>query len=184
MKVKLDTLKPNEKNPRYISEDKMADLEKSLKDFPKMMELRPIVVDDDNTILGGNMRYEALKRLGFKDVPDKWVIRAKLLTEEQKKEFIIKDNLPFGSWDWDILANEWDDQELSDWGMTFDFPDIEKVDLDMEDGDQTKTFTTTVMILRNIKAGEIQKKKDIPMSEAYLEAEDLILKLIREHTFD
>ena len=139
---------------------------------------------DKNIILGGNMRYEALKRLGYKEVPDKWVIRAKLLTEDQKKEFIIKDNLPFGSWDWDLLANEWDDETLADWGMTFDFPDIEKVELDMEDEDQTKTFTTQVMILRNVKAGQIQGRKDILMSDAYLEAEEIILKLIREHTFD
>jgi len=82
-----------------------------------MMELRPIVVDDSGIILGGNMRYKALKELGYKEVPDNWVKTADQLTEDEKKRFIIEDNIPFGEWDWDMLANEWDDSFLFDWGL-------------------------------------------------------------------
>ena len=117
MKIPLKTLTPNPNNPRYIVEEKMDELKKSLKSFPKMMELRPMVVDDEGVILGGNMRYEALVALGYKTVPETWIKKASDLTEEEKKEFVIKDNLPFGAWDWETLANDWDEQTLLDWGL-------------------------------------------------------------------
>jgi DNA modification methylase len=113
-KVKLSEIKPNPKNPRLIKDEKFKKLVKSIKDFPQMLELRPIVIDENNIILGGNMRYKALKEAGYKEVT---IVRANELTEEQKNEFLIKDNVGFGEWDWDSLANEWDVEKLDDWGL-------------------------------------------------------------------
>jgi len=114
MKLKINEIKANESNPRIIKEAKFKKLVKSIKDFPKMLELRPIVIDENNIILGGNMRYKACVEAGIKEVPVKI---AKGLTEEQKQEFVVKDNVGFGEWDWDILGNEWDNQKLGEWGM-------------------------------------------------------------------
>jgi hypothetical protein len=114
MKLKINELKPNESNPRIIKEAKFKKLVKSIKEFPEMLELRPIIVDEDMTILGGNMRYKACVHAGLKEVNVKI---AKGLTEEQKKEFIVKDNVGFGEWDWDSLGNEWDNVKLGEWGM-------------------------------------------------------------------
>ena len=114
MKLKINELKPNESNPRIIKEAKFKKLVKSIKDFPEMLELRPIILDENNVILGGNMRYKACVAAGLKEVPVKI---AKGLTEEQKEEFIVKDNVGFGEWDWDILGNEWNNEKLGEWGM-------------------------------------------------------------------
>lgn len=119
--IKISKLKLNPGNPRKIVEAKMDALKKSIHDFEKMMALRPIVVDEDYTVLGGNMRLQALKQLGYKEIPDEWIKVAEGLTEDQKREFIIKDNVGFGEWDWDMLANEWDVEQLADWGL--DIPD-------------------------------------------------------------
>ena len=110
----LSELKPNPDNPRTIKKQKLNQLEKSLAEFPEMMQLRPIVVDENNVILGGNMRYEALKANGAVNTQ---VVKVTGLTDAQKREFVIKDNVPFGDWDWDKLANEWDADELNDWGV-------------------------------------------------------------------
>ena len=114
MKTKINKLKSNESNPRYIKGDKFKKLVESIKQFPEMLDLRPIVVDEDMTILGGNMRYKACVQAGLNEVSVKI---AKGLTEEQKKEFIVKDNVGFGEWDWDSLGNEWDNVKLGEWGM-------------------------------------------------------------------
>ena len=114
MKLKINQLKANESNPRIIKEAKFKKLVQSIKDFPEMLELRPIILDEDNVILGGNMRYKACVEAGLKEVPVKI---AKGLTEEQKKEFIVKDNVGFGEWDWGILGNEWNNTKLGEWGM-------------------------------------------------------------------
>jgi len=114
MKVKLKDLKENPNNPRTINEDKFDKLVKSIKEFPKMLELRPIIVNDDMVVLGGNMRLKACKKLKLKEVS---VIKASELTAEQQQEFIIKDNVGFGLWNWDLLANEWDSVKLNDWGL-------------------------------------------------------------------
>ena len=114
MKLEINKLKPNKDNPRIIKDDKFKKLVKSIKDFPEMLELRPIVVDEDMTILGGNMRYKACIEAGLTEVHIKI---AKGLTEEQKQEFIVKDNVGFGEWEWDILANEWDSSKLNEWGL-------------------------------------------------------------------
>lgn len=117
--MKLNTIKANPNNPRVLKDAKFKKLKKSIEDFPKMMELRPIIVDNDGMILGGNMRFRALQEIYGKsgEVPDEWVKRADDLTEDEKKQFIIKDNSSFGDWDWDLLANEWDAEELEDWGI-------------------------------------------------------------------
>jgi DNA modification methylase len=114
LKVKISEIKPNPKNPRLIKDEKFKKLVKSIKDFPQMLELRPIVVDENNIILGGNMRFKALKEAGHTEVS---IVRANDLTAEQKDEFIVKDNVGFGEWDWDSLANEWEVDKLEEWGL-------------------------------------------------------------------
>tara|TARA_R110002020_G_scaffold19853_3_gene68113 strand:- start:534 stop:1052 length:519 start_codon:yes stop_codon:yes gene_type:complete len=112
--VKLSKVKGNPSNPRIIKNDKFKKLVKSIQEFPEMLKLRPIIVDEDMVVLGGNMRLKASKDAGLKEV---WIEVAEGLTEEQKKEFIVKDNVGFGEWEWDILANEWDSVQLAEWGL-------------------------------------------------------------------
>jgi len=114
IKVKISEVKANPNNPRIIKDDKFAKLVQSVKDFPEMLEIRPIVVNADMVVLGGNMRFKACKEAGLKEVP---IIVAENLTDEQQKEFIIKDNVSGGEWDWDMLANEWDTDKLEAWGL-------------------------------------------------------------------
>ena len=114
MKVKINSIQSNLKNPRIIKDNKFKKLVKSIKEFPEMLELRPIVVDENNLILGGNMRHKACIEAGLKEV---YIKVAKGLTVEQKQEFIIKDNVGFGEWEWDILGNEWNSVQLSEWGL-------------------------------------------------------------------
>ncbi len=115
--IKLSEIKPNPENPRVIKDDKFKKLCSSIEKFPKMMQLRPIVVDENNVILGGNMRLKALQHLGFKEVQKDWIKKTSELTEEEKKEFIIKDNVGFGEWDNEILIADWDVETLDDWGL-------------------------------------------------------------------
>ena len=113
-RVKIETVLPNPSNPRVIKDYKFKKLVKSIQDFPQMLDLRPIVVDSNMIVLGGNMRLRACKAAGLKEVP---IVIADKLTPEQQAEFIIKDNVGFGEWDWDVLANEWEISDLSDWGI-------------------------------------------------------------------
>jgi len=115
--MKLKDIRPNPSNPRVIKDHKFEKLKQSIRDFPEMMALRPMVINEDNIVLGGNMRLRALQDLGYKNVPDEWVKKAHELTEDQQREFIVKDNAGFGEWDWDLLANEWDSEELGEWGL-------------------------------------------------------------------
>jgi len=112
--VKISEIKSNPNNPRLIKDEKFQKLVKSIQGFPEMLEIRPIVVNADMIVLGGNMRLKACKEAGLKEIP---VIFADDLTEEQQREFIIKDNVGFGEWDWELIANEWDAEELEDWGL-------------------------------------------------------------------
>jgi len=128
-KVKLSEVKLNPNNPRLIKDDKFEKLVKSIKEFPQMLEIRPIVVNTDMVILGGNMRFKACKEAGIKEVP---IIIADNLTEEQQREFLIKDNTSGGEWDFEMLANEWDVEQLEEWGL--DMPIDEKIDK-MEEGE-------------------------------------------------
>ena len=115
--MKIIDILPNPENPRVLRDEKFAKLKQSIQDFPKMMSLRPIVIDNMGMILGGNMRYRALQELGFKEIPETWVKRAEELTAEEKRRFIIADNIGFGEWDWDELANSWDADDLGAWGL-------------------------------------------------------------------
>jgi len=123
--VQISQIKKNPDNPRIIKDDKFKKLVESVKSFPEMLKLRPVVVDSDGMILGGNMRYEACKAAGMKEIP---VLYASDLTAEQKKEFIIKDNISGGEWDWETLANDWDTDLLAEWGLELSNMNIEITD--------------------------------------------------------
>ena len=130
-KVNINKIKPNPKNPRIIKDDKFRKLVKSIEEFPQMLEKRPLVcvTDVDGKIypLGGNMRLKAIKELNYKEIPDTWVTMADEWTEEKRREFVVKDNVGFGEWDWDQLA-EWDSEQLEDWGL--DLPKDKTLDTD------------------------------------------------------
>ena len=117
--TKIEEVKLNPTNPRTIKDDKFKQLVRSIVEFPKMLELRPIVVNDDMIVLGGNMRLKACKEAGLKEIP---VIKASELTEEEQRQFIIKDNVGYGEWDFSMLKNDYDTDELLDWGL--DIPDF------------------------------------------------------------
>lgn len=119
-KAKIGQIKRNPNNPRVIKDEKFGKLVQSIKDFPQMLEIRPIVVNDDMIVLGGNMRLKACKEAGLKEVP---IIKASDLTEDQQREFIIKDNVGFGEWDWELIASEWDTEQIEEWGL--DLPEFE-----------------------------------------------------------
>lgn len=151
-KVKINSIKTNPKNPRLIKDDKFKKLVNSIKEFPQMLELRPIVVDENNIILGGNMRHKACIEAGLKEV---FIVQAKDLTEEQKDEFIVKDNLGFGEWDWDILANEWDIDKLEDWGL--DLPldvSVEELEAEEDNYDIPDEINTDIVIGDLFEIGE------------------------------
>jgi DNA modification methylase len=139
-KVKITEVKSNPNNPRLIKDDKFEKLVKSIKEFPKMLEIRPIVVNADMIVLGGNMRLKACKEAGLKEIP---IIFADELTEEEQKQFIIKDNVGFGEWDWEQLANKWDEVQLQEWGLDIpdfgvnEIPSAEEDDYEMPDEVQT-----------------------------------------------
>lgn len=124
--IKLTTIKSNPNNPRVIRDEKFKKLVKSIEEFPKMMALRPMVVNEEMVVLGGNMRLKALKELGYKEVPNDWVKSAKDLTDDEIRRFIIADNVGFGEHDWEMLANEWNVEELSEWGLDIPGFDIAK----------------------------------------------------------
>lgn len=125
---KISDIKPNQNNPRIIKDEKFAKLVKSLKDFPDMAKVRPIVVNKDMFVLGGNMRLKAMKEAGWKEVP----VEVVDWDEEKQREFIIKDNVGFGEWDWEMIANEWDAEQITDWGL--DIPDF-KVEAEAQEDD-------------------------------------------------
>jgi hypothetical protein len=122
MLVDISKVRGNTNNPRIIKDDKFKKLVKSIKDFPEMLELRPIVVDENMIVLGGNMRLKACIEAGLKEVH---ITIADNLTEEQKQEFIVKDNVGFGEWDWDMIANVWDSELLNEWGLDVWQPETE-----------------------------------------------------------
>jgi len=165
--MKLSQIKPNPNNPRLVKDDKFSKLVESLKSFgEKMMPLRPMVIDENNILLGGNMRYKALKELGYKEVPDSWVKQVLDLTEEEKKEFIIKDNVGFGAWDWDALANEWDTDDLEAWGLevwgteteNIDYSLLDDTDLEDELGEMTGGVKKAIQIEFNLEDYEEAKE--------------------------
>jgi hypothetical protein len=173
-KVKISEVKNNPSNPRLIKDDKFRKLVKSIQDFPQMLELRPIVVDENNIVLGGNMRLKASKEAGLKDV---FIVKAENLTEEQKQEFIVKDNVGFGEWDWDMLANEWDTEKLDEWGLDLPGFAIDADDLGDEftlpDGDKLP-FQQMTFTLADEQAEQIKNAiEDIKHTEEYKYAETM-----------
>jgi ParB-like chromosome segregation protein Spo0J len=143
--MKLSDIKPNPNNPRLIKDDKFKKLVKSIQDFPEMMDKRPIVcvTDVDGKIfpLGGNMRFKALKEIGYKEIPDTWIQMADEWTEEQRKEFVIKDNVGFGEWDWDSLQEGWGVEQLEEWGL--DVPNF-IIDENINDIEEIEEFNESV----------------------------------------
>lgn len=130
--VDLSEVLQNEENPRFIRDEKYNQLKKSLEEFPEMLEARELVVDENMVLLGGNMRHKALSELGVSKVKIK---QFKGLTEQQKKEFVVKDNVSYGQWDWEILANDWEMEELEDWGLDLPIDEFEDdlITLEAED---------------------------------------------------
>lgn len=167
--VKLSALKNNEKNPRYIRDDKFKKLVKSLQDFPQMLQARPLVVNTEYEVLGGNMRLEALKKAGVKEtevVVVDW-------TEDKQKEFIAKDNINYGEWDWDMLNNEWETGDLIDWGIDGfnfgtapEFIEIPETDLGNNSGNKEHKVTDVGFV-----------KFDVVMRE---EHKDFLILLLNE----
>jgi ParB-like chromosome segregation protein Spo0J len=157
--VKINEVKPNPKNPRLIKDDNFKKLVNSIQEFPDMINKRPLIVFTDTdgkyVVLGGNMRLKALKELNYKEVP---IILADEWTEEQKAEFLIKDNVGFGEWDWDSLANEWDTERLDEWGLDLpiimDEPSYE--DLIGEEKNKPATMKITFTSPEQLQKAEIE----------------------------
>jgi len=149
--VKTKDIIPNENNPRILKDDKFKKLIQSIKDFPEMLEIRPIVVNNEMMILGGNMRLKAIQEIGIKEVP---IIKAENLTEQQQREFLIKDNVGFGEWDWDALANDWDPAELNEWGL--DVPNMDLTELEAEDDnfEEPENIETDIVLGDLFEIGE------------------------------
>jgi len=170
-KVNIETVISNPDNPRVIRDDKFKKLVKSIDTFPQMLKLRPIVVDEDNVILGGNMRFEAIKHLGHKQV---YIVKAEGLTEEQKREFVIKDNSSFGEWDWDVLANNWETSSLKEWGLDipkwedkteFDSEIEDTGDYDFPEDDIEKSHVKMVQLFLSTKTEPNFKKWELVLRE-------------------
>jgi len=149
--VKTKDIIPNENNPRILKDDKFKKLVQSIKDFPEMLEIRPIVVNNEMMILGGNMRWKAIQEIGIKEIP---IIKAENLTEEQQREFLIKDNVGFGEWDWDALANDWDPEELNEWGLDVPNMDVTELEAEEDDFEEPETIETDIVLGDLFEIGE------------------------------
>ena len=171
--MRIQDIKPNPNNPRIIKDNKFKQLVKSIQDFPQMLELRPIVIDENNMVLGGNMRLKACIEAGLQDVPVK---QAKDLTEEQKREFIIKDNVQFGTHDWSELANNWDTDLLEEWGLDIiGFSDVEDLGegFSLPNGDKSP-FQQMTFTLADEQATQIKNAiEEIKRTEEYKYAETM-----------
>ena len=170
---KITDIKLNPNNPRLIKDDKFKKLVQSIKDFPEMLDIRPIVVNKDMIILGGNMRFRACKEAGIKEIP----VIVTDLSEEKQREFLIKDNTSGGEWDWDVLANEWDVNELNDWGIDLPGFDINAselgTDFNLPSGDKSP-FQQMTFNLADEQAIQIQNAiQDIKMTDEYKYAETM-----------
>lgn len=157
--MKLSEIKINPKNPRIIKDDRFKKLVKSVEEFPKMMKLRPIVIDEQGMVLGGNMRLKVLQHLKFKEIPDEWVKRADELTEEEKQRFIVSDNVGFGDWNWDDLASDWDAVKLEEWGL--ELPDMNPLDYSDKNKEiDTGEFDDEMMIKLKYTEADYHRVRD------------------------
>ena len=179
--MNIKKIKPNPSNPRLIKDDKFNKLVESIRTFPEMMEKRPIVcvTDVDGKIfpLGGNMRFKALQELKYKEIPDNWIQMADEWTEEQRREFVIKDNVGFGEWNWEDLANNWDAEKLEEWGLELPGFDIDSDELGEEfslaDGDKAP-FQQMAFTLADEQAEQIKNAiDDIKKTDEYKYAETM-----------
>lgn len=173
MKVKINKVIPNKDNPRLIKDYKFKKLVDSIKEFPEMLEKRPIVVDQDMIVLGGNMRLKACQEAGLKEVD---ILIAEGWTEEQKKEFIIKDNVGFGEWDWDILANDWDNLLLEKWGLDgvkYDWNNLDYIEEELDAPDPSGKMEIKIIIPDEYKDVKNKITDDIKnyITENYLGCE-------------
>jgi arsenate reductase-like glutaredoxin family protein len=180
--IDIKKLKLNPNNPRVIKDYKFKKLVKSIQEFPQMLEIRPIIVNDDMVIIGGNMRYRAAIELGYKKVPVSKVVG---LTEEQQKEFTIKDNLSYGEWDYDILANEWDAEKLDDWGA--DMPEIKIEDINDSEDDNERSPKATddgystfeLIMLHENKLLLLDTINKVKQNFLFEKIEDALMEIIR-----
>jgi len=166
--VNIKEVKNNPNNPRLIKDDKFKKLVQSIKDFPEMLNIRPIVVNEHMIILGGNMRYKACLEAGLKEVP---IIKVDSLSAKKQREFIIKDNVSGGEWDWDMLANEWETNELENWGLDLIGFDLNTDDLGTDftlpDGDKVP-FQQMTFTLADEQAEQIKNAiADIKQTDEY-----------------
>ena len=170
----ISEIKRNPNNPRVIKDDKFIKLVDSIRSFPQMLRIRPIVVNSDGVVLGGNMRLKACTEAGLKEVP---VIVADDLTEEQQREFIIKDNVGFGEWDWELLSKEWEADDLESWGLDvlgFDVDADEMGDtFSLPEGDKAP-FQQMTFTLADKQAEQVKHAiADIKQTEEYKYCETL-----------
>lgn len=187
--VKIDAVKLNDKNPRIIKDDKFKKLVKSIQEFPEMLKIRPIVVDEGMVVLGGNMRLRACQEAGLKKV---FIIKASELTEQQKKQFVIKDNVTFGEWDWETISNEWDEAELSEWG--FDVPnwndklgyfaDAEELDTPKSTSpkgtdDDYSTFELVMLYENKLKL--LDTLNSVKQEFLFEKLEDALMEILRQY---
>jgi ParB-like chromosome segregation protein Spo0J len=170
-KVSISKVIVNPDNPRIIKDYKFSKLVKSIREFPQMLKLRPIVVNDKNIILGGNMRYKASLEAGLDEV---YIVKAEDLTEEQQREFIIKDNVGFGEWDWDMLGNQFEYEQLEDWGLDSIKHDWDDLDY-IEEAEKKQVAEDRIVIsldTENAKIkSEITEKLSNWLNENYLGCE-------------
>ncbi len=182
-KINIKKIKPNPKNPRVIRDDDFHQLVQSIKEFPKMLQIRPIVVNDEMFVLGGNMRLRACQESGLKEV---YIIKADELDSKEQLEFMIKDNNNFGMWDWDKLANEWDTQSLQDWGMKLKFLEeefeIEEHNnpnaYDKPDSRDDEYSNFEIVLRHETKLKFLEVLNDIKNKNKYTKIEESILRLI------
>jgi len=174
--VKISSIKNNPNNPRIIKDDKFRKLVNSINEFPEMLKLRPIVVNEDNVVLGGNMRLKACLEAGLTEV---YIIQASELTPEQQDEFIIKDNIGYGEWDWDNLANAWDAQQLQDWGL-----DVWVSSNDSLLEDDTEDIEETTSSAPKITDEGYSLFEIVMLHENKLELLDLLNQIKREFLFE
>lgn len=172
-KVKASQIKPNPNNPRLIKDDKFKKLVESLKSFPEMSDVRPVVVNTEMIILGGNMRFKAMQEAGWKEIP----VQIVDWPEEKQREFIIKDNVSGGEWDWEMIANEWDSTDLDNWGLDVPGFDVDSDNLGEEfslpDGDKAP-FQQMTFTLADEQAEQIKNAiADIKQTEDYKYAETM-----------
>jgi hypothetical protein len=177
----ISALKLNDKNPRYIRDEKFEKLIKSLTDFPKMLEYRPILVNKDLVVLGGNMRLRAAKEIGLTKIP---VVVCDELTEEEQRELIIKDNVGYGEWDWEMLANDWNKEELEDWGLDVRIDTFEGEEVDQEvkpsASDDNYSVYELIMLHENklLLLETLNKVKDNYMFE---KQEEALMEILRKY---